>query len=131
MNRIFYILAIFFVGLYTAVALFQSLLVSWFGPQVFLREAILPWFFLAAIIYVVNLIFILKYYYNKEYWFAFSSLFIVALISLGHSFNVYNLFVTKELGAYYIVTYFILLVASVLYSLSLIFSKAAERPWLK
>ena len=131
MNRNLYFLGIFFIGLYVALALFQSIIHFQLGAQIFYRQSFLPWFKLVTITYFVGLLVLLKYYQHKKYWITFSAGIIFTIASSCYFILIYDRLVTRELVGFYIIAYLLLLGVSILYSVSLIFSNAGERPWLK
>ena len=73
----------------------------------------------------------LKYYYDKLYQVAFWTLAASTVTALFQSYLFYNVLTTRELTPSYLITTLLVLATGVLYALSLTFSRAGERLWLK
>jgi len=74
---------------------------------------------------------ILKYYHYKKYTSALLFGSIAALAGICHFIVAYNIFVSGEFRSYFNTTYFIALGTGIPYALSLIYSNAGNKPWLK
>ena len=131
MNRNFYILGIFFTGLLFLNGLLQSFFYFQLGSRIFSFESFMPWFFVVNFISLFWILILLKYYHHKSYWFTFSTGALAAIASLCHTFVFYNLLEARELINYLPITFLITQGTGLLYGISLIFSEAGERPWLK
>lgn len=73
----------------------------------------------------------LKYTHYKKYQFAFWALICTAAASLIHAIIVYGFITGKTFGTFHPATTLLALTANFFLGLSLIFSEAAERKWLK
>jgi len=73
----------------------------------------------------------MKYYHYKKYWSAFFLVIITTVAALNFYFIFYMMLTGKKVGSYYNYSFLIYYGSGVLYSLSLIFSNAGKRPWLK
>jgi len=131
MNRSFYSLGIFFSGLSIASGLLQSILYILLGAQLFYLDSFLPWFVILAIINLVWSLIILKYYHYKKYWFTFLAITFVTIATLYQHTVFYIILVSGKLKSYYIPALLLVLSIGILYAISLIFSRAGKRPWLK
>jgi hypothetical protein len=133
MDRNFYFFANFFLGLTVVAGVFQSIIHLLLGPQLYLLQPFANWFLVTSIIYLTGLLFLLKYFLSKKYWFTFwsgalSTLFIFCQIVLVY---IILIFVNNELEFYNILTILLNLAAALIFAFSLMFSRAGERINLK
>ncbi|CAN5283023.1 hypothetical protein BH09BAC6_BH09BAC6_06600 [soil metagenome] len=131
MNKSFYNFTIFFLSLTLASGFLQGIIYLLLGPQMFYLETFLPWFFTLNLIAFIGSLFLLNYYYAKQFRFAFymAAIFIVSNLCLAAIF--FFILLTGKLAAYYTPALCVVLGADSLYGISLIFSTAREKPWLK
>jgi pimeloyl-ACP methyl ester carboxylesterase len=132
MNRSFYSLAIFFTGLSIFATLFYSIMYFQLESQVFTLQSFPLWYAYATLISLISSVMILRYYHYKKYKFTFW----IGLIFVGASILQFIVVYTllngvRTLGVYYTHVLITVLVASIVYGGSLIFSIAGIRPWLK
>jgi hypothetical protein len=132
MNKNLYYIGIAILALATVTAVLQSILYLLVGGSLFTLASFMPWFFMAAVISLGGALMLLKYYshagYTVSFWTALLSMFgsliqqvLFYLILSGHS----------ALQQYYLLVMYFVLATAVAYGLSLIFSNASERKWLK
>jgi hypothetical protein len=131
MNKSQYNLLIFLSGLHIVISLFQALIYFQLGPQLYTLDAFVNWFILTVVMFVVDSFLLLKYYRHKEYSFAFTVGIIAAIASFCFFIIAYNTITTRELAPYYTPGYILVLVTGMLHGVSMVFSKAGERPYLK
>ena len=132
MNRNFYFLGIFFTGLLFLTGLIQSIFYLQLGGRIFTLEYFMPWFFVVNFISLFWILILLRYFHHKNYWFTFFTGILAAIASLCHTILFYNLLVGREIMSYLPFTFMATMGAGIiLYGLSLIFSAAGNRPWLK
>jgi len=131
MKKNLYFFGIFFLGLLVASALFQSLLYFQLGSRVPTLQTYLGWLVLIVLINLVVIFVLLKYYHYKKYWFTFSVSIIVTIATLCYFIIVYSILAIGELRDYFSIAFLITLGTSLLYYISLLFSRAGKRPWLK
>jgi hypothetical protein len=131
MTKSFYSFAIFFLGLSVVTGLFQSIIYFLLGAQIYFLPPMAHWFLVTSIIALVGTLCLLKYYHYKQFQFTFWVLTISTAASLYHFILFYNLLKTRELSGEYIVATLIVIGMGIIYALSLIFSEAGKRPWLK
>lgn len=131
MKKNLYFFGIFFLGLLVASALFQSLIYFQLGSQVPTLQSFLGWIVLIVIINLVVLFVLLKYYHYKKYWFTFSTGIIFTIAGLCYFIILYIILAIGELGDYFTIAFLITLGTGLLYYISLLFSRAGKRPWLK
>ena len=131
MHRNLYIFANLFLGLTVAAGLLQSLIRFQLGPQIFTLQSFAEWLLVTYIISLIGSLFLLKYYHYKKYWFTFSTGTIATITLLCHVIIIYVILVAGAWQSYNIPTLILFLVAGIVYAISLIFSRAGKRPWLK
>ena len=131
MSRRFYSFAIFFTGLYIVVSLFQSIIYFQLGAQSFSLGSFPDWWRVVIIIYLTWSFILLKYFHFRKYLIPFWTMIVYTLTSLCFFSTVYYMVVIRELTQYYIITYKVSSAIGIAYAISLIFSNAAKRPWLK
>lgn len=131
MNPKMYYLGIFLVGLGMAMAVFQDLIYLLSGQSIYMIPYSNFWLVLYIILYLVFTFVILKYYQHKKYWFAFYSFIVASIVTFYHSILLFSLLIGIDVSSFYITSILLVLGTSLLYSLSLVFSRAATRPWLK
>jgi hypothetical protein len=132
MNRSFYSFAIFFGALHTIIALTQSIIFIKVGPQIYYLESFPFWYISSELIMLLATFLLLKYYYHKNFTFTFWSAVISTLAAFFQFVIVYNLLMGKrESASFYMPAVTLTLATVIVYAISLIFSNAAKRPWLK
>jgi pimeloyl-ACP methyl ester carboxylesterase len=131
-TRNFYYYAIFFAILYMAIALLQSIIYFQLAGQTYTLQSFPALYACFALITVIGSLFLLKYYHHRKYDFAFWAIIIATLTALFQFTIVFNLMMgVREMANFYIPVVLATLAASILYGLSLAFSDAGKRPWLK
>lgn len=131
MNRSLYYFGIFLLSLYTVAALLQCWLYFELADQIFSLESFLEWYMFGTILYLSGLLIIQKYYHYKRYRFPFIAGIIAIVLVICHATLVYIIIMTRELVEYYPITSLAVLAGGTLYAISLLFSEARKRPFLK
>jgi hypothetical protein len=131
MSKSFYIFLNVFLGLTVAAGLLQGILRVLIGAQIFTLDSFVAWFLVANVVALAGLVFLLKYYHYRRYWFAFSTGTIAAIASLFYLVVFYVMLVSRELGNYYLPMLFFYLGANILYAISLVFSVTRKTRWIK
>ena len=131
MNRSFYNFAIFFSGLILALGLIQSLLRFQLGRTLFTMESFVEWFVFGGLLTLVASFILLKYFHHKKYTATFWTFILSIAASLGFFIVVYALLVARRLENFYALTLYMSSGTAILYALSLIFSEAGKRRWLR
>ena len=132
MNRSFYSFAVFFAGLYALIAFFQSVISLQLGMQTYTLQSFAAWYACVNFISLIWSLIQLKYYHYKKYEVTFWAVIISSIAVLIQFVIVFNLLMgARELANYYIPAILLVLGAGILSALSLIFSNAGKRPWLK
>jgi pimeloyl-ACP methyl ester carboxylesterase len=131
MTRSFYSYAIFFSALLVVLTFSQGLIYFLLGTRVHELHSLANWFVFISAVALICALMMLKYYHHKQYQLAFWTLAINTAASVVHSFVFYNALKVKELTGYFIITVLVALVTGIVYGISLICSRAGEKPWLK
>ena len=131
MNRSFYFLGVTLTGLFLAMGVFYRIIYFLLGERTIALQSFEDWYIIFNIIYFIVSLILLRYYYIKKYWFTLFAGIILTITSLLHFVIVLNNLEAGELGRYFNVTYSISVGAGILYAISLIFSNAGSRTWLK
>jgi len=133
MNQNFYRFGIFFLSLYVANSLLLDYIHLQLGDQMYFLEPFADWFLVMNIVYFFGLVYLLKYFYGKKYQFTFFTGTITALTAFTHSVILYLrlIFVEPGLDHYLLVSLIASLVTGAVFAISLVFSRASSKPWLK
>lgn len=131
MTRSFYSAAIAFIGIYVALALFQSILFLHLGAGIYDVPSVALWLVFLYLVGFTWSTLMLKYYHAKGYLFAFWACAASMGASLIQFYLFYDLLTTRQLSPSYVVATVLLVATGILYALALVFSPAAERQWLK
>ncbi len=107
MKKILYFFAIFFLGLFVASMVFQSIFYFQLGSRVPTLQSYLGWYILIAIINLMVSFVMLKYYHHKKYWFTFSLSIIVTIASLCYFIIVYSILAKGELRDYFTISFLV------------------------
>ena len=131
MNRSHYNFAIIFLVLGFAASLFQSRLYLRLDNQIFIQKSFINWFLVTNIVGLAGSVFLLKYFHFKKYGFAFK-IGIVATVAIVCQFIVlYAILAAGKLQAFYLPIAYLTILAAMAFAVSLIFSEAGKKPWLK
>ncbi len=128
--RSFYFLAIVLLMLHAATGTFQNYL-SQASDQTARLPSFLNWLAIFVFLQVVASLLMLRYYHYRHYWFSFWVGVIVLLASLSLDFIFYRIISLRRLEQFYIPAMLVFLGSNTLLGLSLLFTKAAARPFLK
>jgi len=131
MNKNLYVFLILFLGLSAANSLVNSLVSLLLGTDIVVLDSFIAWFVVANITAVMGSILLLKYFYCRNYRFAFFTGIITATANLGLSIIVYIILTSGELRSYYTLALLFSLCISIIYAAGLVFSKTRGRFWLK
>ena len=131
MTKSEYYLGIFFIGLSAICNLLQSLILLKLGFQVYSVPSFPSWFILTIAVDLIGSILLLKYYYYKKYWIPFSLALIMQVAILFLDFVIYNVMVLRNPQDIYISVILVVLSISILFGISLAFTKSGKRIWLK
>lgn len=131
MDKSHYSFGIFFLVLIIACGIFQSILHLKLDNQLFIQESFSNWFLVTNIIGLVGSFFILKYYHYKKFDFTFKIAAVVMFLTVCQFIVFYTILVSRKLQGFYLPIAFLVLAAGIVYAMSLIFSHAGKRPWLK
>ncbi len=130
MNRNLYIFGIFILGLTIFAGLLHNIVQLLLTYPLELHS-FYSWSVFYILLYIAAFTILLKYFYYKKYWLAFTSGILLSFAIIGQSILHLHVYESEKLGKFFMpVTYIALLVGS-LYAIILIVSKSRERPWLK
>ena len=130
-SRNFYYSGIFFITLSILTTTFLCIIYLQHGLQIYFLASYPSWLILVTIIDVISTSILLKYYHVKKYRFSFftGTIYLAASVSLYTI--LYIMLVFKKLNALYIPVCIFLLVTSLAFYITLIFSNSGKRPLLK
>lgn len=133
MNLTFYKFGILFLGLSLVSGLFQSSIHFQLGAGMHYLQPFADWYLVVNIISLTGTLFLLRYFHYRKYLVAFSAGLIATL--LGFCLFIFNyivmILVARHLESYGISLQLLSLSTGIVFALSLIFSQAGKRPWLK
>jgi len=131
MTKSFYVSAIFVTCIYMAVVLFQSIVFVRLGALMYQLPSIITWSVFAYVTSVAWALVVLKYYHVNGYRLSFVTGIATVAASIVQFYLFYDLLLSREISMTYVVATLLLHVTGIAYASSLIFSRAAERKWLK
>ena len=131
MHRSFYFFSIFVLGLSVGSGLLQSALSYHLGNRIYSLPSFTEWLIVLTSISLSGSLFVLRYFYQKRYWLTFSTGAVTTAAFVCHYFVIYKVVTAQELTNFSTPTFFVFLGATLVYSISLMFSISGERPWLK
>jgi hypothetical protein len=131
MNRRFYLFGIFFTALTLLTGLFNGAIYFLFRERSSMLPSSAGWFVVLSIIAFIGSTILLRYYHYKKYWLTFSAGVLCILASICYFTAVCVFLITREQVSFASAAYLAVLGTSLLYAVSLIFSNAEKRPWLK
>lgn len=131
MHRNFYQAANLFAGLIFATGFLQSLLNLILGRDIISLAALPYWFLVTILVNVIGSALILTYLYLKRYTLAFAAGLLATFSLVAYLFATFLFLMAMGSLAYMVPGHIVVILTGIVYSLSLLFSKSAERPWLK
>src|SRR5688572_28043770 len=131
MNKSHYNFGIAFLGLTLIAGIFQSILYLRLDNQIFIQQSFANWLLVTNLIGLVGSLFMLKYYRFRKYDFTFKSGVIVTALTVCQFTSLYLILVTGKFQDLYLPIAYLVVVGAIVYAISLIFSSAGNRPWLK
>jgi hypothetical protein len=131
MNKTFYIILIFFLGLSVVSTLLQGIIRMQLGGQMFLLDSFSGWFLTLSITALTGSIFLLKYYHFKKYRFVFITGIISIVCSFGYAILVFIILKFHKFSNYNIPVHLIALTTGTIYAFSLLLPKPEKGIWLK
>lgn len=130
-DKQFYFLAIAFLVLSMLVALFQNIMYARIESHIFFLASFIPWSAVSGGINLLALLLMLRYFQHKGYWLAFSAAILFNVAGYYQLMVLYKLAGARVLLSYYLLVSLFTASAAVVFALSLIFSAAGQRKWLK
>jgi hypothetical protein len=132
MNKTLYYFGIVLFALLLAAGTTQGILVIWVGGAIFTFDSFLKWFLVVCALSLASSIVLLRYYDHKGYkvtfWIGIISLLATASQQLLLYFILRG---ARDLQSLYITNAICVLIIGLMYAVSLMFSNASERLWLK
>ena len=130
-HRNYYVVSILFLGLSACMTFYECMIRFALGQRIFTLGIFFWWFSLSAIVGLIWAILLIRYLFYKEYKTAAKFGVITILFSFFLSTEVALMLMKFRLMFLYILTYYIFEIFGIAFALTLIFSKAGERRWLK
>ena len=130
MNRHFYFIAIFFTALAFITGLTNNLLFMWLRGQAVTIPFFSRWLVASYSIGLIAAMLQLKYFHHKKYWASFSAGTLYTLAFLWYCLTILTIVINQRLSDMYNASYLTILIACLLYALSLLLSDARKKRWL-
>ena len=131
MSKKYYFLGIFFLGATILAGLWNSMIRFQLGPRMYSLETFLDWTLVTNVIALVGALFVLKYYHHKKYQFALVSGIVAAIANFYALVIFYTMSGSAQFMDHYLPALNIMLGASIVYGLCLVFSMAGQRTYLR
>lgn len=131
MNKRFYLALNLILGLLMAIGLFQSLIQFLIGQEVFKLKAYFLLFWTSEVVSVFMSVLLLKYYWSRKYWLAFSTAVAMTLMLAVLSWVFYMTMVSKTMQVYFLPSLLTFHGIALIYSSCLVFSASGKRFWLR
>ncbi len=131
MTKRFYQVASFLLALLLTASLWQQRMFLQIGGNLYTLEAFPVWLLCASTLSLLSSLCLLRYYQAKGYRFTFLAASIATLVNLCLGVVFYIILVSRELERYYIPLLLFYLGWGMVYAMSLLFSRAGKRFWLK
>lgn len=129
--RGFYVFGIFISGVYTAMIAFQNYIIGLGGGRVLMQSFSVDWLTLFVLLQVAVSLVMLRYYHDQKFWLPFSVGAVVIVASLWQYVIVFSQIPTRAPNQFYLPAAVAVLGANTLHGVSLVFTKAGKRPFLK
>lgn len=131
MNRSLYHFVIFFIVLIALNGLYHGITFIQLEGRIYGLQSYPLWTALMALIELIVLSVLLKYFHHKRYKYAFYAGLVSGVLFLLHYTISYNFLLGKDLGNILRFTYLLYVGGGLAYGISLALSMAGERRWLK
>jgi len=132
LNRNFYSFAIFLSALYAVIALIEGIVYFLLGQQGYSLASFVYWYLFSHSVFLLGTAIFLRYFHLKKFYLAFWTISMVTIASLIQFSIGFGAFMgMRELINYYMSAHSIVVGASIVFGLALIFSDAGKRYWLK
>ena len=131
MSRAFYTYAIFFNALSGTLILAQGIIYFLIGSRFMELASTRGWMFILMIITIVSWLIIVAYSHYRNYQFSLWAAVGVIATSVIQAFSFLKVLQTREMTPLFALTTVASILAGIVFGISLLFSKAKERYWLK
>ncbi|MCX6215649.1 peptidase [Spirosoma sp.] len=131
MNRDFYTSVLLGLGLTCMVGLFQSWLHFQAGIDIYTLASFRSWFLATSVISFITSLLVLAYYRHQNYQAALWTGIVAIVTTFASLFYLFSATLYPILRRHPDAAVLIGVTINLVYALSLVFSKASNRPWLK
>eukprot|EP01037_Dinobryon_pediforme_P007945 gene7945-8018_t len=131
MTKNLYLILIVFLGLGIVSGVWNFIFAFHMGAEVAKLDSFVSWFLLSNITSFTGSIFLLKYFYHRNFRGAFFTGSISTLINLCCAVIFYINLTSAALVNYYLPTVLLSVFGTIVFALGLLFSAARKRIWLK
>ena len=131
MTRNLYLIGIFFLCIGFIIALIQAYVFISIEYRIYGLDSFIFLFIISGLVLIFSSIVLLKYFHSKSYIFVFNVLLVTIVLEVIHLIVAFISITSGQLQEIVLPTYLIFLLAGMLVAVGLIFTKAAERPYLK
>lgn len=122
---------IYLLSLSVLIGLLQTIARFMVGDQIITLTPFKYCFLIMSIVSCIEMLLLLSYYRNQQYWVVFYTGIVFTFSGLCYSIIVYTALISGGLVHYVIPVFHIMMGVSVIYAMSLIFSAAGRHFWLK
>lgn len=132
MNKDLYYISAITLGLFVLAGLLHGILYLLVGGSLFTFESYMGWFLMVSMISLAVFVALLKYYSFKKYTVTFSIEIFALIVSFLQQGLLYLILSgRRDVQQYYVAVVIVSLVVALALGFSFVFSKSAERRWLK
>lgn len=129
MNKNIYLLGIYFLTISAAAGIFQSALLLKQGFSMIFLQSYASWFLVYNLVYLIATIFVLRYFYFKQWRFVFISGLIAIILSVIQFIFQYVILiaVARHLAVYNSIVVFINILAGTVFAAALVSSAGSNK----
>jgi predicted esterase len=131
MSRTFYSYAIFFTALSGVLILAHGILYFLIGTRIMELVSTRGWILFFLIVSVTSWLIMIGYFRYREYQFALWAVVGVIATSAIQVFSLLKILQTREITPFFALTTLLAILAGIVLGISLVFTKAKERYWLR
>ena len=131
MSRTFYSYAIFFTALSGILIFAQSIVYFLIGGRIAELTSTRVWILLSVVVTVTSWLIMIAYFRYRNYQFSLWAIVAMIATTSFHAFSLLKTLQTREISPVYALTTVLTILAGIVYGVSLVFSRANERYWLR
>lgn len=131
MNRNFIFFGLVFTAVILLAGLIQSIIFFTIGTEIHQLPSFMTGFVIFNALHLLWIFILLKYYQLRKFRIAFWAGLLTTSAYFFHTFLYYKALTAGIVSSFLIPSYFISLATAVLYGVSINFSDAGKKPWLK